>query len=100
MEAMASGLSVGGYNAEGVRDSVCHEETGLLAPARDRALFTAHLRALLTSPERRLHFAQRARLHAERQSWETVMARLLEVYERVATHAPPVLAEGDPSAVA
>lgn len=50
MEVMASGVPVVGYDAERVRDSVRHAETGLLAPARETAQFTAHLRSLLTSP--------------------------------------------------
>lgn len=120
MEAMASGLPVVGYDAEGVRDSVRHAETGLLAPARETAQFTAHLRSLLTSPEWRLQLGMRARAHAERHSWDVVMAQLLEVYERavagvgdepdhaasglastrVASRFTPGVTETDPTAVA
>lgn len=89
MEAMASGLPVVGYDAEGVRDSVRHGETGLLAAARDSGQFTAHLRELLASQEWRLQLGLRARVHAERQRWEVVMAQLMEMYEQVITGATP-----------
>ncbi len=119
MEAMASGLPVVGYDAEGVRDSVRHDETGLLAPARDTVRFTAYLRSLLASPAWRLQLGRRARLHAERHSWDAVMAQLSDVYTEMyeqavtgaggelspaasslASRLTPGMREADPTAVA
>lgn len=88
MEAMASGLPVAAYDAEGVRDSVRHGETGLLAPARDVDAFAASIRALLDAPDQRLRQGMRARAHAERQSWSTLLDRLVGVYARIISGEP------------
>ncbi len=84
MEAMASGLPVVAYDAEGVRDSVRHGETGLLAPTCDIAAFTSALRMLLESPERRERQGTLARAHAERSGWASLLERLVVVYAQVA----------------
>lgn len=97
MEAMASGLPVVGYDAEGVRDSVRHGETGLLAPARDVGALTTHIRALLDAPERRLRQGMRARVHAERQSWPALLDRLVGVYARIIAGQPATDAEAPQS---
>ncbi len=88
MEAMASGLPVVGYDAEGVRDSVSNGETGILAPARDVHGFTRAIRLLLDDPERRYRQGLRARAHAEAQSWETLLDGLVGAYARISAGQP------------
>ena len=83
MEAMASGLPVVGYDAEGVRDSVRHRETGLLAPSRDVEAFASGLRTLLTAPEQRQRMGLAARALAERRDWPAVLDALLDIYQQV-----------------
>lgn len=83
MEAMASGLPVVGYDAEGVRDSVQHLETGLLVPSRDRDAFTTGLRTLLAAPELRRRMGLAARALAEQRDWPTVLDGLLDDYRQV-----------------
>lgn len=88
MEAMASGLPVVGYDAEGVRDSVRHGETGFLAPARDAAALSCAMRALLSDPQRRERQATRARIYAETQSWDILLNTLVSTYGRVSSGQP------------
>ncbi len=92
LEAMASGLPVVAFDAEGVRDLVRHGETGLLAPPGDEAAFAQTLRDLLASPERRALLGARARYAAEQRTWESVMNGLLRVYQQVALDDEAALA--------
>ncbi|HZC07154.1 MAG TPA: glycosyltransferase family 1 protein [Ktedonobacterales bacterium] len=88
MEAMASGLPVTAYDAEGVRDSVRHGETGLLAPAGDVATLTNHIRTLIDAPDQRLRLGIHARAYAERQDWATQLSRLVTLYASVISGEP------------
>ncbi len=83
LEAMASGLPVVAFDAEGVRDLVRPHETGLLVPEGDIAAFTEALRGLLAQPERQALMRARARSAAEQRTWDSVMNDLLHTYERV-----------------
>ncbi|HEY7356981.1 MAG TPA: glycosyltransferase family 1 protein [Ktedonobacterales bacterium] len=83
LEAMASGLPVVAFDAEGVRDQVRHHETGLLAPEGDIDAFTRNLRALLAQPERRATMRANARRAAEQRTWESVLNDLLRTYEQI-----------------
>jgi glycosyltransferase involved in cell wall biosynthesis len=83
LEAMASGLPVVAFDAEGVRDLVRHNETGLLAPEGDTAAFTQGLRSLLAQPERQAAMRLQARSAAELRTWESVLNDLLHTYEDV-----------------
>jgi glycosyltransferase involved in cell wall biosynthesis len=79
---MASDLSVVAFDAEGVRDLVCHGETGLLVPPGDASAFAQALRHCLGSPERRVYFGARGRAVAEQHRWESVMDDLLNIYRQ------------------
>ncbi|HLV99462.1 MAG TPA: glycosyltransferase family 1 protein [Ktedonobacterales bacterium] len=81
LEAMASGLPVVAFNAEGVRDLVRHEETGLLVPEGDTAAFTEGVRSLLTHPEQQAAMHERARSAAEARTWDSVLNDLMQTYE-------------------
>jgi glycosyltransferase involved in cell wall biosynthesis len=83
LEAMASGLPVLAFDAEGVRDLVRHYETGLLVPEGDTAAFTQSLRALLAQPEQQAMMRQRARSAAELRTWDSVLNDLVHTYEQV-----------------
>jgi len=100
MEAMASGLPVVGYDAEGVRDNVRHHETGLLAAPRNAGEFTAGLRALLDAPDHRRRMGAAAHAHAIQRDWPSVLDGLLATYgsviadARADAPAPEARAEG------
>src|SRR5262249_46016992 len=79
-EAMASGLPVLGFDADGVRDLVRPAETGLLAPRGDGAAFTRLLNQLLASPQKRAQLGAQARTLAASRSWESIMDGLLANY--------------------
>jgi glycosyltransferase involved in cell wall biosynthesis len=86
-EAMASGLPVVGFDAEGVRDLVTSGETGLLARDASTRSFTEALRTVIQSDELRVPLGARARAFAATRAWESVMDGLLTVYEEaIATY--------------
>ncbi len=80
LEAMASGLAVLGFDADGVRDLVRDGETGRLA--KDDA-FTREFLTLMDTPQLRSQMGQRARKAAEQRTWASVMDGLLGDYERI-----------------
>lgn len=82
-EAMASGLPVVGFDAEGVRDLVRHGRTGLLARGRDAGEFGALVRSLVDDGEQRARLGAAALEWAQGRTWEQVMDDLLEVYRQV-----------------
>ncbi|MGH2516723.1 MAG: glycosyltransferase family 4 protein [Ktedonobacterales bacterium] len=81
LEAMASGLPVVAFDAEGVRNLVCHAETGFLVPPTPTATMTASVRALLDSPELRVLLGHAARHEALQRTWPSVMDSLFARYE-------------------
>lgn len=86
-EAMASGLPVVAFDAEGVHDLVRHGETGLLVPTGNTLAFAGALRQLLVAPEQRMRMGARGRETAEQRRWDNVMDALLDTYARtVADH--------------
>jgi len=91
-EAMASGLPVLGFDADGVRDLVRPAETGLLAPLGDGATFTRLLNELLALPDERMRLGTHARALAESRTWESVLDGLLEGYAQALEGRPAELA--------
>jgi phosphatidylinositol alpha 1,6-mannosyltransferase len=84
-EAMASGLPVVGFDAEGVRDLVTDGETGLLARNQSTRAFAEALRRTLHSDQLRATLGARAHAFAATRTWESVMDRLIAVYEDAIT---------------
>jgi glycosyltransferase involved in cell wall biosynthesis len=82
-EAMASGLPVVGFDAEGVRDLVTTGVTGLLAQAHTIAAFAEALRSLLCSDQLRADLGAQAQDFAATRAWEIVMDQLLAIYAEV-----------------
>jgi glycosyltransferase involved in cell wall biosynthesis len=80
-EAMASGLPVVGFDAEGVRDLVTNGETGLLARDWCTGAFSEALRSALHSERLKSALGARAHAFAATRTWENVMDRLIAVYQ-------------------
>jgi phosphatidylinositol alpha 1,6-mannosyltransferase len=81
LEAMASGLPVVAFDAEGVRDLVRHAETGFLVPDSEPSALISSVEHLLDHPELRVVFGSRARHEARQRTWEAVMDGLLARYQ-------------------
>lgn len=79
-EAMASGLPAIAFDAEGVRDLVHHDATGLLVPLHDSAAFACAVRRLVQLPEWRHVLGSHARTLAEQRTWAHVLDDLLDTY--------------------
>jgi glycosyltransferase involved in cell wall biosynthesis len=80
-EAMASGVPVVGFDAEGVRDLVSSGETGLLARDHSPHTFAEALRSVLYSDELRAALGAQAHTFAAARAWENVMDGLIVFYE-------------------
>lgn len=80
-EAMASGLPIISFEAEGVRDLVRDGETGLLARDHSTRAFTEALRGALNAMPLCAALGAQARSFAATRTWEGVMDQLIAVYE-------------------
>jgi glycosyltransferase involved in cell wall biosynthesis len=83
LEAQSAGTPVVGYDVDGLRDAV--GSGGVLVPAGDVPALRDAVAALLGDPGRRSELAEQGReaMRAE-QSWDSVAARLVEIYSAVA----------------
>lgn len=70
LEAGACGTPTIGSDAPGVRDSVVHEETGLLVPQGDVEALAEALERVVTDAGLRRRLGEGARAFAQRFSWE------------------------------
>jgi len=90
LESMASGLPVVGLHAEGIRDLVSHEHTGLLLEQRpigqeeQVAAYRELLERLVQSQVVRERMGQAALVEARRHSWPEAMQCLARGYREVA----------------
>lgn len=84
LEAMASGLPVVAFAAEGVRDLVVDGETGLLVSPHNTSDFARALATLVTSEALRVRLSRGAAAQAPRHRWGDALGTLLEHYRRVA----------------
>ncbi|AFY64564.1 glycosyltransferase family 1 protein [Geitlerinema sp. PCC 7407] len=84
IEAMACGTPVVASAVGGLQFTVVHEETGLLAPAKDAAAFGAAIDRLLANPQWRDQLGQAARRRVEENfSWQGVASQLGNLYTRL-----------------
>lgn len=87
LESMACGTPVVAVAEGGVRETVCHGETGLLVE-RDETQFAQAVGLLLDDPELALEMGRRGRRHVQGHwSWEDSVARLESLLEATARQA-------------
>lgn len=67
LEAQACNLPVVAYRDWGGGEAVIHDQTGLLSPAANPALFTAHIEQLLQDKTKRITFGRAAGKHIRRR---------------------------------
>ena len=84
-EAIASGLPVVAFDAEGVRDLVTNGETGLVARAQSPSAFAEALRRALHSNQLHATLGAQAHAFAATRTWKSVMDRLIAIYEYAIT---------------
>jgi glycosyltransferase involved in cell wall biosynthesis len=93
IEANALGLPVVATDAPGLRDAVCHGETGLLVPDGPPQAFAAGLAdavGRLLSDEQELgRLSEAARRWARRFDWDVSARRMAQVIESVCAGAGP-----------
>ncbi|MCL5035842.1 MAG: glycosyltransferase family 4 protein [Chloroflexi bacterium] len=82
LEGMACGTPAVGVREGGVRESISHNETGLLVN-RDENEFAEAVRFLITTPKTREEFGKNGiRVTREKWTWEKSTDRLLENFEK------------------
>ncbi len=79
MEAAARGLPVIASDAPGLRESVVHEETGLLFPSSDHQALSEAIVGLLEDSETREQMGEAGRRWAELHTWEGAASRFASV---------------------
>lgn len=88
LEAMNFGVPVVGSAVGGILDVVVPEESGLLVPPGDAEALAAALRRLLTDGALAARLGEAGRRRVQTHfSWDTIVARWLSVYRRVARPA-------------
>lgn len=83
LEAMACGTPVVASDAGGLRQLVCHGETGLLCTPGDAAALAEALDAVLGDSPRARRMGEAGLSYAQPLTWDASAARLAGVYERV-----------------
>lgn len=90
IESMACGTPVVGINEAGMRETVLHEVTGLLAE-RDETMFAEAIRQLLDNPSIAQTYGQQGRAYVERSwSWNRTSERLEQYFQTVVRSAPGI----------
>ena len=101
LEAMASGLSVAGLKAEGVRDLVDHGRTGTLLDVRnvprDQQIvkYEQHLSNLVDNPDMRRRMSRAALDKAKRYTWREAMEVMVRTYRDAIIAKNPYFAKED-----
>lgn len=88
IEAMAAGTPVVASDLEAFRRVLADGRAGVLCPVGDPAALAIALADLLGDPVRRAELSARAAELVEQYDWDTVTARVLEVYETVIATLP------------
>ena len=83
IEANACGVPVIAADSPGLRDSVLHEETGLLVPHGDIDALSEQMLLLLRQNSRRQEMARQARNWAEQFSWDMSAQKAIEIINNV-----------------
>jgi glycosyltransferase involved in cell wall biosynthesis len=88
VEALASGLPCVVADATGSRDIVRDGSEGLVCPPEDEEAFASAVERLVRDGQTRGRMREAALKRASEYRWDTVLARMVENFERTAGHAP------------
>jgi UDP-glucose:(heptosyl)LPS alpha-1,3-glucosyltransferase len=89
LEAAAAGLPLVTTEVNGTEDFVVSGQNGFFIGRTPQSIAAA-LKPLIESPDLRRRLGEEARRRVRGYTWESVAARTLEVYERVAAESAPV----------
>lgn len=85
LEAMAMGTPVIASEVGGLAHLVQPGVNGFHVPSRDPEALAARILVLLTNKPLRQQLGEQARAHTKQYSWESITARMIEVYQEVAS---------------
>jgi glycosyltransferase involved in cell wall biosynthesis len=83
IEANAMGTPAVGYRVPGLRDSIVHQETGILSPVRRPTLMARSICVLLSRAEQYRAMQLRALDWSRQFTWDAAASRSLEILTRV-----------------
>jgi glycosyltransferase involved in cell wall biosynthesis len=89
LEAAACGTPSVASDAPGLRESVVHEETGLLVPHEDVGALADAIQRLVVDGQLRASMGNAARAFAERYSWDAAARSMERVLTRVVEASRP-----------
>jgi D-inositol-3-phosphate glycosyltransferase len=93
LEAMACGTPVIGANVGGIAYTVVHGETGYLVPPKDPETLAEKLGLVLEQPALAAHLGQLGVRRVQTSfTWEAIVERLVEAFERTAARMPELRA--------
>ena len=84
LEANACGTPVIGADVPGLRDSICHRQTGYLVPYGDPFCLAEAIQQLLSDPKQRLEMGMRALEWGRSFSWDQSAEKCLQILEAAA----------------
>jgi glycosyltransferase involved in cell wall biosynthesis len=84
LEANACGTPVVGADVPGLRDSICHRQTGYLVPYGDHTSMAGAIKKLLGNLKQRQEMEERALQWGRRFSWDVSADKCLRILEYVA----------------
>jgi glycosyltransferase involved in cell wall biosynthesis len=85
IEANACGIPVVAADVPGLRDSVVHDQTGLLYPYGDIPAMSASIQELLSNSARCRRLSEHAVAWAGQFTWERSAQKAVEIIDRVVT---------------
>lgn len=89
LEAHACGAPVVGTPVGGLSHIVRDGRSGYLIDSRDPSVFAARLKTVLSDPDLRSEFSERAIMSAAAFSWDVTAAEFLELYECLVREPSP-----------
>jgi glycosyltransferase involved in cell wall biosynthesis len=84
LEANACGTPVVGADVPGLRDSICHRQTGYLFPYGDHTCMAKAINRLLGDPKQLQEMGERALEWGRRFNWDVSAAKCLNILEHAA----------------
>ncbi|NOU93066.1 glycosyltransferase [Paenibacillus sp. LMG 31456] len=93
LEAMASGTAVIGSAAGGVKDTIHHNQNGLLCTPGNITEFVNAVELLYHNEGQRIEISEAGRAYSLHQSWEQIFSRLYDSYLSVLSESASLTVE-------
>lgn len=82
IEAARHGTPTIAFNVDGLRDSIKHNQTGILVPYCDEEQYLAELTSLIDDPDRLIELSIHAAVHASSYTWDIAFEQFNELLDK------------------